>query len=194
MKNLIRREFIALLGTGLTIPAHRQAKALPYAGASRNLEGAPGGLSHRHLWIRQAGKGDELLARFRTASGNLDRTGVKALRWLFRDWRDGDAAAAVDIRLFDLLATLQSSLSVIEDRPILITLNSGYRTRSRNATLEGAAPDSQHIHGRAADITLQGVNPATVARTADAIGAPGLGRYPTFTHLDVGPAGRRWGA
>ena len=192
MNTLIRREFIALLGAGLGIPLPEQAKALPYAGASR-LEGLPGGLSHRHLWIRQAGNGDELFARFRTASGSPDRTGVQALRWVFRGWRDSNAAVAVDIRLFDLLATLQSSLSAIHDRAIPVTLNSGYRTRERNATIEGAAPNSQHVHGRAADITLNGIRPGTVAESADLIGAPGLGRYRTFTHLDVGPEGRRWG-
>ena len=191
MNNLIRREFIALLGAGLAISAPEQAKALPYAGASR-LEGLPGGLSPRHLWIRQLGKGDELMARFRTASGSIDRTGVQALRWMFRDWRDSDAAVAVDIRLFDLLATLQSSLSAIHDRAILVTLNSGYRTRERNATIEGAAPNSQHVHGRAADITLSGITPRVVADSADLIGTPGIGRYRSFTHVDVGPAGRRW--
>lgn len=138
MTYLLRREFLALMGAGLAVPSPGQAKAPPFAGASR-LDGAPAGLSSRHLWIRQAGGGDELFARFRIASGAVDPTGLSALRWLFRDWRGGDAATHVDVRLFDLLARIQSSLSVIEDRPLCLTLNSGYRTKARNAALEGAA-------------------------------------------------------
>ncbi|MEM1297969.1 MAG: DUF882 domain-containing protein [Pseudomonadota bacterium] len=191
MTHLIRREMIALLGAGLALPNLDEAKALPYAGAPR-LTGLPGGASPRHLWIAQAGDGEELHARIRTPEGATDRTGVRALRWLFRDWRDSDAAVRVDIRLFDLLAGLQSSLTAIHDRPVRITLNSGYRTRARNARIEGAAPNSQHIHGKAADITLAGLAPAAVAEAAEVLRAPGLGRYRTFTHVDVGPEGRRW--
>ncbi|MFK7945769.1 MAG: YcbK family protein [Paracoccaceae bacterium] len=191
MTNLIRREMIALLGAGLALPSLDEAKASPSAGAPR-LTGLPGGISPRHLWIAQSGGGDELHARIRTPDGIMDRTGVRALRWLFRDWRDSDAVVRVDVRLFELLAGLQSSLTAIHDRPLRITLNSGYRTRARNARIEGAAPNSQHTHGKAADFTLAGVKPSAVAEAADMLGAPGLGRYPSFTHVDVGPEGRRW--
>lgn len=191
MTNLLRRELLALIGSAVLLPAPGEAKTFPQAGASR-LQGLPGGLSDRHLWIAQAGRGEELLTRFRTVEGRPDHLGIRALRWLFRDWRDGDAAVAVDVRLFDLLARLQASLSAIEDRPVRLTLNSGYRTRARNATIENAAPNSQHIHGRAADIQLDGVAPSRVAEAAILLAAPGLGRYPTFTHIDVGPVGRRW--
>lgn len=190
MTHLLRREMLALLGAA-AVAGPGQAKVLPYAGASR-LTGTAGGLSARHLWIRQAGGGDELFTRIRTPEGHVDRAAVRALAWLFRDWRDGDAAARVDLRLFELLAALQASLSAVHGRALRITLTSGYRTPRRNATIEGAAPNSQHIHGRAADLTVAGVHPADVAEAAEIFGAPGLGRYRSFTHVDVGPAGRRW--
>jgi uncharacterized protein YcbK (DUF882 family) len=87
---------------------------------------------------------------------------------------------------------VQTVLSMVEGRAVAITLTSGYRTPERNRTLEGAAANSQHIRGRAADIVLAGIAHARVAEAAEIAGAPGLGRYPGFTHLDVGPPGRRW--
>lgn len=150
------------------------------------------GIDQRHLWVRQAGRGEALHCPFRDAEGVPHRASVDALSWLFRDWRDDDQGLLIDIRLFDLLATVQTVLSLVEGRAVEIRLTSGYRTPERNRTIEGAAPNSQHIRGRAADIVLPGIGHGAVADAAEVAGAPGLGRYPDFTHLDVGPPGRRW--
>lgn len=150
------------------------------------------GFDERHLTVRQAGRTEELQASFRLDGGRAYKPGVDALSWLFRDWRDGDVGRAIDIRLFDKLALIQTLLSTLEDRPATLILYSGYRTPTRNRTLEGAAVNSQHIHGRAADITVDGVSNEVVAKTAELAAAHGLGRYPIFTHIDVGPRGRRW--
>lgn len=129
---------------------------------------------------------------FRAQDGSVDPHGVNALSWLFRDWRDGDQGLLIDVRLFDLLATIQTVLSVIDSSPAQIVLNSGYRTPERNRTIEGAAANSQHIHGRAADIVIPGISHDVLRDAAEIAAAPGLGRYPGFTHVDVGPPGRRW--
>ncbi len=42
------------------------------------------------------------------------------------------------------------------------------------------------------DIVLPGISHAQVRKAAEIARAPGLGRYVDFTHLDVGPPGRRW--
>lgn len=150
------------------------------------------GFDERHLTIRQVGRAEELQTAFRTRTGLPDKNGWNRLSWLFRDWRDQDTGFRMDIRLFDKLATMQTLLSTLEDRPVKLVLYSGYRTPKRNRTIEGAAVHSQHILGRAADVAVDDVLHDTVAQTAEIAGAHGLGRYDIFTHVDVGRRGRRW--
>ncbi|MEL7152818.1 MAG: DUF882 domain-containing protein [Pseudomonadota bacterium] len=172
------------------------AAALPWTASAQSAEwplrSGIEGLDEQHLWIRQAGRSETIHARIRYNDGSLDPTGIADLAWLFRDWRDNDQYTWIDPRLFDLLATVQTFATYVHARPIELVLNSGYRTPRRNASVEGAAVNSQHIHGRAADISVSGVPHQGVRDAAEASGAPGLGRYASFTHLDVGPPGRRW--
>ena len=168
----------------------------PFSATAQNhdwpLRSGIDGLDEQHLWIRQAGRSEVVHARIRYDDGTLDPTGIADLAWLFRDWRDNDQYTWIDPRLFDLLATVQTFTTYVHARPVELVLNSGYRTPRRNATIEGAAVNSQHIHGRAADISVAGVPHRDVRDAAEASGAPGMGRYASFTHLDVGPPGRRW--
>jgi uncharacterized protein (DUF2345 family) len=76
-------------------------------------------------------------------------------------------------------------------------INSAYRTPAYNATLQGAAKNSQHLHGRAFDIPYSSIggsdqgNLARFAQTAVQCGFVGFGLYPTFIHIDTG-SGRTW--
>ena len=72
-----------------------------------------------------------------------------------------------------------------------ITINSAYRTTAWNAK-NGGAPKSQHLLGKAADITISGVTPLELARYAEFLGAGGIGLYQSFTHVDVRAARTRW--
>lgn len=150
------------------------------------------GFDERHLTVRQIGRTEELQAPFRDRKGRPYKAGVDGLSWLFRDWRDHDTGRAIDIRLFDKLARIQTMLSTLSDRPVVLMLYSGYRTPERNRTIEGAAVHSQHIVGRAADIAADGVPHKLIGDLGEIARAHGLGRYPIFTHIDVGPRGRRW--
>lgn len=184
-----RRHFCASLGAVLLGGFAPMQSA---GAAAWPLRSGFSGIDQRHLWIRQAGRREAVHCPFRDPDGTPITTSVNALSWLFRDWRDHGQGVLIDIRLFDLLATVQTMITVVEARMAGIILTSGYRTPERNRTIEGAAPNSQHIHGRAADIVVPGVALSLVRDTAEIAGAPGLGRYPDFTHLDVGPPGRRW--
>lgn len=135
--------------------------------------------------------GDRLALRFRIGQ-QYDASNLRRLNWLWRDWRDGGAQRTIDPLLFSDLALIQTRMSLDFGSPKLILINSGYRTAGRNATIEGAARDSQHVRGRACDFNMVGVSPALVVGYAEAYGVHGLGRYTNFTHIDVGPAGRRW--
>ena len=74
-----------------------------------------------------------------------------------------------------------------------ITINSGYRTHARNNTVNGAK-FSQHLYGTAADIVVSGISPVEVANFAETLlpNTGGIGRYSTFTHIDVRKEKSRW--
>lgn len=66
-----------------------------------------------------------------------------------------------------------------------ITINSGYRTPAYNKKI-GGATYSQHMYGTAADIVVSGVKPSDVYAYANGLlKAGGVGKYDTFTHVDV---------
>lgn len=74
-----------------------------------------------------------------------------------------------------------------------VTINSAYRTPGKNKAV-GGATYSQHLYGTAADITVKGVKPADVATYAESLltNYGGVGRYATFTHVDVRATKSRW--
>lgn len=70
-----------------------------------------------------------------------------------------------------------------------ITINSGYRCSTHNKNIGGAS-NSYHTKGMAADIVVDGVAPAEVAKYAESIGVLGIGLYETakdgyFVHIDT---------
>lgn len=75
-----------------------------------------------------------------------------------------------------------------------VTVTSGYRTVSYNATVENSSKTSQHCNGLAADIKVAGVSPAAVADYAEQLlgSHGGVGRYGSFTHIDVRADKSRW--
>ena len=147
-------------------------------------------IGYDRLWITNS-KGEELTIRHWDGK-RYDVQAVKLLSWLWRDWKDGDSAVYIDPMLFTFLANIQTNLSINAGAPCRIDMNSGYRTKRRNATLEGAANRSQHCVGRASDFNLRSFPPSDVFKMASALNVSGLGRYRDFTHVDTGATGRRW--
>ena len=78
-----------------------------------------------------------------------------------------------------------------------ITVNSGYRSPEYNAKI-GGVKNSQHLLGKAADITIEGLKPAEVYRLIDELIdmglmlQGGLGSYKSFTHYDIRKTKARW--
>ena len=78
-----------------------------------------------------------------------------------------------------------------------ITVNSGYRSPEYNAKI-GGVKNSQHLLGKAADITIEGLKPAEVYRLIDELIdmglmlQGGLGSYESFTHYDIRKTKARW--
>lgn len=73
----------------------------------------------------------------------------------------------------------------------IVKINSGYRTKAHNANV-GGVPSSRHLWGLAADIVVVGSTPDAVATEADNMEFGGVGRYNSFTHVDVWGENRRW--
>ena len=74
-----------------------------------------------------------------------------------------------------------------------VNINSAFRTPTKN-TAVGGSPKSQHMYGMAADISIKGVSPKTVAAYAETLlpNTGGIGIYKTFTHIDVRTLKSRW--
>jgi len=72
-----------------------------------------------------------------------------------------------------------------------ITINSGYRSPRHNRDI-GGAENSYHVKGMAADIVVQGVPASKVYNYLNVFHEGGLGRYKTFTHVDVRDGKARW--
>ena len=75
--------------------------------------------------------------------------------------------------------------------PVIIT--SPIRCKRHNARV-GGVYNSQHLLGKAADIQVQGIAPSAVADYAETllVGRGGIGRYKSFTHIDVRAVKGRW--
>lgn len=105
-------------------------------------------------------------------------------------------SAPMDPALVDALEELRE---LAGDRPMGI--NSGFRCRAYNATVENASPRSQHTLGRAADVRVpEGLDGEHFAELADQVSAfhtGGIGLYyddagaVKFLHLDTRSGGRR---
>lgn len=107
------------------------------------------------------------------------------------DWRTTRA-----VRLAIEFEAVRAILATRAGRIVPLIVSSAYRTPAYNARV-GGSPRSQHVQGRALDLTLRprDSSPAmldhlywAVRTRADAVLAiRGIGRYNTFVHLDVRP-------
>lgn len=134
---------------------------------SIKVDGIPGPQTDKALndWIKQAGKKGTRnfkVSEFRCkGTGKLPSNGMNS----------------------ELLTKLEELRHKLGNKSIVI--NSGYRTPSHNKKVGGAS-NSQHLYGRAADIVVRGVKPSVVYKEADKLFKNGgVGKYTTFTHVDV---------
>lgn len=95
-------------------------------------------------------------------------------------------------RAVELAALFEAVRALLGDKPIVIL--SGYRTQAYNSKLEGAALKSQHVQGRALDISHPTLAPREVytrilsaQRRGELPTLGGLGLYRTFVHMDTRP-------
>lgn len=99
----------------------------------------------------------------------------------------GCGFSTVDFELADVLDDVREHFAV----PVTVT--SGCRCQAYNRRI-GGAPDSEHTRGTAADIKVSGIAAATVYDylTGKYPGKYGIGKYATWTHIDVRLRAARW--
>jgi uncharacterized protein YcbK (DUF882 family) len=123
--------------------------------------------------------------------GKYDPQALKTLEHLMRSRGDG-ATHTIDIGVIEILDHLQDHFDAET-----VELISGYRSPAYNKSLRmngrGAASESLHMQGLAADIHLDEVSEAVVFDYLRKLGLGGAGLYPrhAFVHADVGPP-RTW--
>lgn len=120
-----------------------------------------------HAYSKAASGGKQLSAHFRVEEFAC---------------RDGSDAILVAPRLVMVLESIRTHFGSA------VVINSGYRTPQYNAK-EGGAAHSQHCYGMAADISVSGQKPETVAAFARTLmpdwGGVGVYAKKGFTHIDV---------
>lgn len=182
--HLRRRDF--LLATGLTLVFGSAANA-------RILVEGGGGLiprvTTRRLHLRHAHTGEVFSGPYRDNLGPIPEAMVDLAIFL-RDHHENQIGPI-------FVATLDFLADVIEAAgQTQATVLSAYRTKKTNAMLAtrifGVAEKSQHLVGRAIDITLDS-KLSSAATTAKHMERGGVGWYPHshFIHLDSGPV-RNW--
>jgi uncharacterized protein YcbK (DUF882 family) len=170
-----RRLFLALLGSALATPF--QAKAVP----------AP--VAPRRLRLTNAHTGETFEGTYRDANGPI-ATVMDELAVFLRDFHSGEKRP-IDVAVLDFVGDVMDAAGQTR-----ATVLSAYRTPETNAMLArttfGVADNSQHLYGRAIDISLPDrLEPAMEA--ARNMRRGGVGWYPQsrFIHLDSGPV-RNW--
>lgn len=118
-----------------------------------------------------------------------NKTGRKKLSENFKVYefackgKDCCSTIKIDSKLVEYLQNIRDHFGVA------VTINSAYRCAKHNKAVGGAS-NSQHTKGTAADIVVNGVAPAEVAKYAESIGILGIGLYETskdgyFVHIDT---------
>ncbi len=193
----------ALAAAGLitVMAGTASASGMPMSGVmgARGMASAAnlgaGALNKRYmLHLHHTHTGEDLDIVYRVGDTYLPEA-IDKLNYFLRDHRTQDVAD-YDPQEFDLLHSLMTRLRKPGG---VIDIVCGYRTPESNeflrtrAPVTGVAEHSQHMLGKAIDIQVPGVRTLALRNAALAIGAGGVGYYPTsrFVHVDVGPV-REW--
>lgn len=138
----------------------------------------------RSLWLLRGD--EEIKATWWSAAQGYDRDEYLKVCWLLRDVQ-ASRVMPIDRRLLDLLAGVQTWLAANGKLgPMLV--HSGYRSLATNRRTEGAALDSKHLVGKAADVSIPGISNVKLAGMSQSLGMGGTGFYVGrgFVHVDTG--------
>src|SRR6266481_7914923 len=170
-----RRRFLVYAAAATSWPSAARAVARPPA--------------LRRLRLTNIHTGETFEGTYRNDTGPIDRV-MEELCVFLRDHHSGEKTQ-IDVGLIDFLADVLDAVGETS-----ATVLSAYRTAETNAMLArttfGVAEHSQHIYGRALDVSL-GSKLGEAMNVARAMQRGGVGWYPHsgFIHIDTGPV-RSW--
>ena len=139
----------------------------------------------RWIALKRSQTGETASIRF-YLDGQYDPNAYKHVCYFLRDVRDRNQVASMDIGLLNLMYGLQEWARMAGVPNPQLSINSGFRTQRHNAALEGAARNSLHLSGQAADINIRGMEQEQVQRMAAYYKVGGVGLYNSFVHIDTG--------
>lgn len=150
---------------------------------------SPSHKSEKFLYLYNIHTGERLNTIF-YASGTYVADAIDKINYLLRCHHTNEVMP-IDISLLDLLCNIKDVFG--KEREIHII--SGYRSRLYNEHLRSlsrkVAQDSLHLYGLAIDFAIPGVSSSELSSVAKSFSAGGVGRYPEFVHIDLGPI-RYW--
>ncbi|MGE8065207.1 YcbK family protein [Pseudomonas sp. NPDC089569] len=193
--NLLRRHLLAAaIASPIALLAAPAIASASQANPSRKRDWRAVILDRdRYLYLERPQAQERASFCYYRRDQGWDQRGYAIACTLLRDV-ESKRTVSMDPRLIDLLYIIQAWLR-LNNYPYQILVNSGFRTAAYNASLEGAAKNSQHIQARAADIRIPGLATEQLAKLAKAIGVGGVGVYPNkglgFIHVDIGKV-RSW--
>lgn len=196
--NQSRRKLLGQFASGLLVAAISPLAIANVARLPATPRVLPGRdwrqvLLNRDRWLslEREATGEKGTFKYYDYGTGFDSRGYAAACHLLRDVASS-RVVQMDKRLIDLLYLIQSWCR-INRKPYVITIMSGYRTPAYNATVPGAARNSEHTKGTAADIRINGLSTQDLGLLARQIGVGGVGFYTGrgFIHIDVGRV-RQW--
>lgn len=170
-------------------PGEAPADALPESAGTPRLGhiAADFWARPRELWLYRNETREQLRATY-FADGRIRPEEYWKLCALLRDVR-ANVMTAIDPALLDVLRGITGYYEAWQWRYPLV-VNSGFRTEATNRALarEGAARNSLHLSGRAADVWVPGVSVRDVGTLGLHLRQGGVGFYADkgFVHLDTG--------
>ena len=198
---LTRRGFLtgAALGVAgaLVLPKSARAGAVQTFGGQNGGATVPSQGNNAAFWAQprvihlKRRQNNELVHVAYFKNGQVDVDAYRQICWMMRDLKM-NKMARIDLRLLDLICAMQAWVGFYGyKKPFFVT--SGYRTPEYNRTLEGAARNSMHLYGRAADLIFPDLPVSYIGKLAQHYTAGGVGFYPSsgFVHVDTGSI-RSW--
>lgn len=141
----------------------------------------------RELWIRRQGTREEVKVVY-WQDGKILPEGYWQACAMLRDVK-ANRMTTMDPTLLDILRGVVGYYQAWR-WPHPLVLTSGFRTLQTNQALsrEGAAKNSMHLYGKAADMYIPGIPAKDIASLGLYLQKGGVGFYPDrgFTHLDTG--------
>lgn len=186
-----RRQFLMAsltMSAGILLP--KSALALQMETSLSHRELVPNEMVNfwdepRELWIARKQTGEEVKLCY-WKNGRVDLDGYIKACSMLRDVQAGQSVQ-MDIGLLNILRAMQGWLVYCNiQEPIVV--NSGLRVQSTNRKTEGAAKNSMHLYGKAADIVIPGIPTAYLYKLASYFNRGGIGFYKNkqFVHIDTG--------